>query len=100
MTNIYIVYYDLFKNIVYLPLTTSRNKCVSISSTEMPLPVNGDRKSTDDDGKLELHTSGRPDANGIGGDLRRAATTLESSWETTNAQVVDRRQNDVPDGIG
>lgn len=66
----------------------------------MPMPVNGDRKSTDDDGKLELHTSGRPDANGIGGDLRRAATTLESSWETTNAQVVDRRQNDVPDGIG
>ena len=61
--------------------------------TEMPLPVNGNRKSTDGDGKLGSHGFDHAESNSGGGDVPRAATAADRTPKAVSFLAVDRRQS-------
>ena len=57
--------------------------------TEIPMPTNSDRISTDGDGKLELDTSGRAESNGGGGDLSRVVMAPDRAPKAVNPSMTD-----------
>ena len=56
------------------------------------MPTNGDRISTDGDGKLELDTFGRAESNGGGGDLSRVVMVPNRAPKAVNPSMTDQRQ--------
>ena len=66
--------------------------------TEIPMPTNSDRISTDVDGKLELDTFGWAESNGGGGDLSRVVMAPDRAPKVVNPSMTDQRQIGSPSG--
>ena len=66
--------------------------------TEIPMPTNGDRISTDGDGKLELDISGHAESNGGGGDLPRVVMAPDRAPKALNLSTTDQQQIDFLGG--
>ncbi|KAH9675927.1 NAD(P)-bd dom domain-containing protein [Citrus sinensis] len=58
--------------------------------------TNGDRISTDGDGKLELDTFGRAESNGGGGDLSCVVMAPDRAPKAVNPSMTDQRQIGSP----
>ena len=61
------------------------------------MPTNGDRISTNGDGKLELDTFGRVESNG-GGDLSFVVMAPDQAPKVVNPSMTDQRQIGFPGG--
>lgn len=62
-------------------------------SSELPPPVNGDRNSVNDDGKLRSDSSDLCESNGAGGDLPRAAMAADRTPKAVIFPAVVHGQN-------
>ncbi|KAK9222153.1 hypothetical protein WN944_010585 [Citrus x changshan-huyou] len=57
------------------------------------MPTNGDRISTDGDGKLKLDSFGRAESNGGGGDLSRVVMAGNRGKQNSSDSVTGNRRN-------
>ena len=64
--------------------------------TEIPLPVNCHRNSSDGDRKLRTESSSHAESNDGSGDLPRMVMASDRAPEVVNPSTADQRQNDVP----